>query len=462
MAQVFEFGAVADENAEVEEVACVRGAQVETVAVGEMRNGHGDAAITILPRLEVVDRRLAGAGVADMAGGVAVPLLHLGKERCEIGVRPVAVTTPAEQNAGAKGRVEAQHFRLRADRRSLVGRSQDAGSLERSEPSRLPLVSIGSDHRQARGCVRVGKDRCAQPLRVRLLFGDELIAAECRGGGDDVETERHRQRFETGDMFAVDPRQELAAEIGGDAVEIGNPAIEEAERLPFRMLHVEPRTQAAEVVRQPLTEARVGLQPDGRSGETATCEVESVARGEVVTVAVVDAVEPRPGDVAAADAQRRGRTKAQGVAGGVRGRAVGLASERAGKHEIGQGQASEQIRAVAHLGHADGEVDVRRIQVAQALQRDAVGRTITGSKAARAADGDRHFRFDRWFDEKALRLGHALAVGVEDGQVVEPGRQAAAVEDGTDVAAVENLPAVRLGFEHPGPREPDQRCGMEM
>ena len=203
--QVFEFGLAADEDAEVEEVGFVRGVQVETIAVGKLRNGHVDAAVAILPRLEVADRRLAGAGVAEMAGGVAVPLLHLGEEGGEIGLRPVAVTAPAEQNAGGEGRVEAQHLRLRADRCRLVDRSQDSGSLECSEPSRLPLVRIGSDHRQARGCVGVGKDRRAQPLRVRPLLGDELVAAECRGAGDEVETERHGQRFESREMFAVDP-----------------------------------------------------------------------------------------------------------------------------------------------------------------------------------------------------------------------------------------------------------------
>ena len=227
------------------------------------------------------------------------------------------------------------------------------------------------------------------------------------------------------------------------------------------MQHVEPCAQALEVACQPLTEAGIGLQPDGSPGESTAREVESVAGGEVVTVAVVDAVEPHPGDVAAAEAPRRGRTKAQGVAGGVRGRAVGLASERTGENEIGQGQAREQIRAVTHLGHADGEADVRRIQVAQALQRDAVGGTITGIEAARAADGDRHFGFHRRFDEIALRLGHALTVGVDDGQVVKPGWQTAAVEDGPDVAAVEHLPAVGLGFENPRSREPDQCLRME-
>jgi hypothetical protein len=157
-----------------------------------------------------------------------------------------------------------------------------------------------------------------------------------------------------------------------------------------------------------------------------------------------------------------GRSVVLGVAGAIERPTGGLAAERTAEDEVGQRQPGQQLAAVAHFGDADGEAHVGRVEVAEAVQGNAVGGVVARFKVPLATDAEGHLGFAAAFDEVALGFGHLLAVGVDHRHVVEPERQVAAVEDGADMGGVEHLPALGLGLEHARARELDQGAGLEV
>src|SRR5262249_12410998 len=102
-----------------------------------------------------------------------------------------------------------------------------------------------------------------------------------------------------------------------------------------------------------------------------------------------------------------------------------------------EGQAVDVV-VDPHLGDADGEVDVRRVHVAQVLQVHAVGAGVAGEDVARPADADGHVRLDGLLDQEAVGDDVRLAAGVDDLQVVQPVRGVRQVEGGDDPGGVDH------------------------
>ena len=421
-----------------------------------------EIAFVVFAEFEVLVRRMFGLRVAGPARGVAVPLLHLGKEPEDVGLRAIAVAGPGQQDAGGQGGVQAQHRRALEHRRRLVGRPQQARGLERAEPALHPLRGVGCQRRQRGGCRGIGQDRGAQLAGVGGLVGDEFVACQRRGRADRIEAERHRQRFEFGDVVVGLLGQELGGQAGRDLVEVGNPVVEQPLCFPVRPHRIQLGAQAFEVVGQPFGQAGVGLQVEAQAHHAAGAHVEGIARGQVEAVGVAGAVEGRPRNVGAR--QGAGRRAAVGLGVGRRAARHGADRRPADIRRIDdvrQVQAAQHVGAVAHLGGTDRELHVRRVDVGQALQRHAVGAALAGAEVAGAADADAHVVLDRPLDQEALRLHDPLAVGVGDHHVVQAVRRVAQVEDGADVGGVYHLPALGLDLGHAGTGELDQRAGRE-
>jgi hypothetical protein len=66
----------------------LRGSQPKSKRAASAITGTGisTTALRDLPHFQIVDRRLGGMGVAGVAGGIAVPGLHLGEEAEQIGL----------------------------------------------------------------------------------------------------------------------------------------------------------------------------------------------------------------------------------------------------------------------------------------------------------------------------------------------------------------------------------------
>ena len=461
VAQVLELGAAAGEDVETDEVRLRARATVEDGAVG--RHGHRHTHLAEIPDIAdflVVHRRAARTDIARPAGGVAVPLLHLGEEAQQVGLRAKAVAGTADEHAAGQRGVQAQHEFVGADGRRLVSRSQQACGLQRRQPALHPLRLVRRQRRQGGGGAGIGKDGRSQPLGVLALVGDELIARQRRGRAQRVEAERHRHQFPRSEVDLWDCREEFRRQPALDVVQVLHPAIEQAGGLPVRALRVELVAQAFEVVVLPLGQAGVSLDVEGQAREAVAGDVKGIARGEVPARGVDGAVQRGPGHVAAQRLRGRGAVALGGAVAVLHG-AGRAAAHVAAEHHVGQVQAFQHVGAAAHLGGADVEAHVGRVDVGQALQADAVDGTVAGLDVARAANADGDIRLDHALDQVAVRLGDALPVGVDHRQVVQAVRRMAQVEHGADARGVQHLPARRLDLELPRAGKLDERAGGE-
>ena len=460
VAQVLQLGAVAGKHIEADEVGVLPGVLVVVRRVGG--HGHGDVDLGIFgaAHLLVVHRRVRGARVSGELGAVAVPLLDLAEEAQQVGLGAVVVAGLGQQDTGGQRGVEAEHQRIGPDRRGGALGAQQAGGLQRGQPALGPLGLVCRQHSQGVGRGGVGQDGGAQRLGVRGLRGDELIAGERGDGSQGVEAEGHGQRFFLGDVLLGVGGEELLGQTLGDLVQAGDALVEDAAGLPGRVVCVELGAQALEVVVEPLGQAGVGLHLEAGAGKAVCGEVEGIARGEVPAQRVLGAIERGPGHIGA-HAGGGGGAVALGVAVACGNRAVGLAADVGAEHDVGQVQPFEHVLAVAHVAGADVEAHVGRVDVGEALQADAVERGVTGVDGAGAAHADGHVGLDHAFNQVAVGLDDALAVGVGHEHVVQAQGHVAQVEHGADVGGVQHLPARGLDLELARARQLHQRARRE-
>ena len=250
-------------------------------------------------------------------------------------------------------------------------------------------------------------------------------------------------------------REELGRQARRDLVQIADAAVQQAAGLPVRPDRIQLVAQAVEVVVDPLGQARVGLDLEVEADKAAGRHVEGIAGREVPAVRVLGPIERGPGHIGTHAGGGRGAVALR-VGHALGNRTVRLAADIAAEHDIRQGQACEDVLAVAHIGGADVEADIRRVYIRQALQADAVEGRIARVEAARAADADAHIGLDGALDQVAVGLDDALAVGVDDQHVVQAQRHMAQVEHGADVRRVQHLPALGLDLELARPGQFDQ------
>ena len=459
--QVLLLGKGAGEHIETEEMRGLAGVPVVVGGIGGHRDRNLDLrAVAARAHFGVIDRCVRRVRVAGVPGGVAIPPLHLGKEAEQIGLGAVALAAFGEQDAAGERGVQAQHLRTGADGwRGALG-PQQPRRLERGQPALDPWRLIRRQHGQRAGCRGVGQDGAAQLPGVGALFGDELVACERGDRREGVEAEGHRQGLFLREVDLGVGGEEPGGEALGDLVEAGCAFVEKTRCFPVGVKRVELVAQALEVVRDPLGQTGVGLDLEAGAGKAVRGEVEGIAGREVPTLGVDGAVERSPGHVGAHAGRGRGaiplrRTIARDD------RAIGSAADVGAEHDVGQAESLQQVRAVAQVGAADIEAQIGRVEVAQALQAEAVGGRIAGLDAARAADADRHVGGDAALDQVAVRLDDALAVRVGDDEVVQARRYMAQVEDGADVGGIQHLPAFGFDLELARARELDQRARRE-
>ena len=461
VAQVLQLGPIAGEDVEADEVGGLGGVLLVVGRLGRDGNRDFDKAIVGHgPGLDIVHRGMGGMGVAGKVRGVAIPLLHLGEEAQQIGLGAVVLTALGQQDAGGQRGVQAEHQRIAADggRRSLG--AQQPGGFQRGQPALNPGGLIGREQAQGMGGAGIGQDGAAQGFGMAGLLGDELAARQRGHGAQGIEAERHGRPFGRSDMLLGVGREKLGGQALGDAVQPARAGIQDAGSFPFRVQRVEFGAQAVEVVVDPFGQAGVGLHLEAGTGKAVGGQVNGIAGGQVPAPGVGGAVQCGPGQVGAHAGGGRVAV-GLGVGGAGGHRAIGLAAHIGGEDDIGQVQACQHIPAVAHVGGADIEAQVGRIDIAQALQADAVQRRVARLDLTRAADADGGVGLDHAFDQVAVGLDHPLAVRVADDHVVQAQGHMAQIEHRPDVGGIQHLPAFGLDLELTRACQLDQGAGGE-
>ena len=461
VAQVFQLGPVAGKHIKADEV---RGLRRMLVVVGRVgRHRHGDlhrSAVVGHAHFNVVDRCMRGMAVAGVLGGIAVPLLHLGKKAQQIGLGAVAVAALGQQDAGGQRGIQAQHQLVVTDRRRRAFGAQQAGKLKRAQPALHPLRLVGRQHGQRIGRAGIGQDGAAQLFGMRRLVGNELSPGQRGHAGQRVKAEGHGQRFFFGDVYFGVGGQELPGQALRYPVEAGNAFVEQAGGLPIGADGIQLVAQAGKVVVDPLGQARIGLHLEAGAGKAVGGHIKRIARGQVPAVGVVGTVQCGPRHIGAHAGGGRGAVGL--VVAITRGNCTGrLAAHIGTKHHIRQVQAFQHIGAVAHVAGAYVKAHIRRVHIAQALQADAEQRRVARVDRARTANADGRIHLDHALYQVAVGLDHPLAVGVGHQHVIQAQRHMAQVKHRADVGGVQHLPALGLDLKLTGPGQLDQGTGRK-
>ena len=364
---------------------------------------------------------------------VAVPLVHLGEERAQA---RRALDLPArrpDEHATREHAERADHLRIEADGRRDILRPQQAALLERGEVGEPPRLGVGREVDERRVGARIGDGRGAQPLRLRALARDELGTRHRRRRGEHVEAERDVERLAVVEDLLVGIGEERP-EVRVQAVE-GVVLVLRGEVWP-RV--VDRALERREVARAELLQAGVGQRGEAHADEAARGQVERVPRREHEAAGVDLGVEAGPRH--------------------VRALAVGRAAHvgiEADERQV------EDLAVVADVGRAELEVHVRRIDVGQALQRDAVEARLPRRHHARPAQADGGVDLHRALDEIPVRHDRLVAVRVDHLDVVEAVLRVAEIEGGDDARRIDHLVARGLEFGDPGAHQLHQRVGLE-
>ena len=198
--------------------------------------------------------------------------------------------------------------------------------------------------------------------------------------------------------------------------------VEDARRRQVRERRVDLCPELFEGLVMHLLQARVCRDVEGESRESIGGMVEQVSGCQYLPGRVDGRVQQRPWNV-------------------CRNVPIRPAADVRGELEVRQ---VIDYGVVSQFRHAHLEEHVWRVQVAEVLQRDAVGTDLAGQDRPRPAHADRHVGLDRPLDEEPVRDNNLLAARIDDRQIVQTVRRAGQVERGDDLRAVEDLVDRRL------------------
>ena len=416
------------------EVGGVRQAEVEVLELGQRRDR--DVVLAAVVRFAVIVARQLG----HLAGRVAVPLVHLGEKRGQAGRALDGLARRADQHAGRQDAQHRDHLRVAPDRRRLVNRPQQAAVFQRGQIGGGPGGSIGRQVDQRRVGGGIGQDRAAQALGLGRLLGHKLGAGHRRGGRHHVEAERdeedgalvghfHRRVVEEIDHVSEDPAGAERTQAAGQGVGLGHvgPGV------------VERALEGLEVTVGQRFQAWVGGHAEAHADVAPGADVQRVAGGQHPAVAVDFGIQAGPGHVGAL---------------AVVGRAAQVGIE-------GEERQAVDLGVVADIGRGEAHLDVGRVDVGQALQRDAVQPGLAGRQHPRAAQADGDVDRHRAFNQVAVGQHCHLAIGVDHCQVIQAVRLLAQVPDRDDGGGVDHLVAGGLDFGDARAHQLDQRTGLE-
>ena len=346
------------------------------------------------------------------------------------------------QDAAGEDRQQALHVRLLADGCHAVCRQQDPRLLQGCELERLEPGLVGDQGQQRGRCGRRGSDAGddvgAQAVGLVGDEGDELIPRHRRRGGEDAEPERDEQDHVlvrdgvvllviAHEVDGIEHALDLRVALGGLLLEGGPPLVQTGRA--GGELAVEAGCDGQHLLAElgegtvaEVAQAGVGVDVRGNGRVSARGLVEQEARRGQLSVGVDDGVERAVGHV--------------GIDAGTHG---GWGAADAGR----EGQERQAVDDVVapQVRHAHLDVGVGRVEVADVVERDGVGRGGAGQDRPVAADAHHHVGLDRLLDQEAIRQDRLPAIRVGDDQVVLPVRRAGEVPDRDDGRAVDHLDA---------------------
>ena len=403
--------------------------ELEVVVSEEGQRRDGDVvrrAVVGLPRVVMVDRR-------HLLWRVAVPLMHLVEEGGQAGRARDLRPCRAQQNAAREHTEDADDFRVLPDRWRLVLGTQQTALLQRGEIGQPPGVRISREVDQSRSRASIGKNRLAQLRGIVALALHELRPRHRRGRRIDVETERDVKRIAIVEdlLFRVgeNPLQQAAHLVEGVVF---------ALLVPGRACVVHGALEALEVARGDLLQAGIGEHAEAHA-HVATCRhVQRVAGGIHQPVGVELGIETDPRDISAL--------------------AVGLAAD---VRIEGYERQPKNLAVLTDLRCTELEVDVRRVNVREALQGDPVEAVLAGRHDPGSTQADGHVGLQRPLDQIPVRQNGLGPIRVDDLDVVETARSVAEIKRRDDGRRVDDLVARWRHFGDPRTHKLQQGIRLE-
>ena len=412
----------------------MRQAEVKGLDLGQRRDR--DVVLAALVRLAVVVARQLG----QLAGRVAVPLVHLGEKRRQAGGALDGLARRADQHAGRQDAQHRDHLRVAPDRGGLVIGPQQAAVFQRRQVGGGPGGGIGRQIDQRRVGRGIGQDGAAQALGFGRLLGHELGTGHRRGRSHHVEAERHEQdgALVGHGLLRVVEQLDHVTESAGRA-ERGEAAAQHVGLGHVGPGVVERTLEGLEVPVGQRLQARVSGHAEAHAHIATRTDVQRVAAGQHPAVGVDLGIQAGPGHVGAL---------------AVVGRAPQVGVEAEERQAV-------NLAVVADIGCAEAHLDVRRVDVGQALQRDAVQPGLAGRQHPRPTQADGDVDRQRAFNQVAVGQHRHLAIGVDHRQVIQAVRLLAEVPDRDDGGGVDHLVARRLHLGNARAHQLDQRTRLE-
>ena len=377
----------------------------------------------VLARADVVAGDIGQQGVV-----IAVPFADLGEKGDQVSRRAEGVGLFVQQDAHGQGAEQADNFAAFTGRGRLSVRAQDAGGFQRGQVSAPPGGGVARDRGQRALCLRVGQDRIAQAVGLGQLQGDEFIARQRCGSGEDVELKRGVQTHSI--VQHLDTR--IAEDEVEDRVHIRKGVRPGIQRAVFAQLGIGIVEVFADLFEIPVHQRLkhwVGLNVEAEGGQPAGRQVIGETGRQHVSGRVRDRSQIGPGHVAT----------------GIRRR---VARQVCG--EFQEGQVIDAFR-LSHVRRAEGEMDIGRVDIREVLKRQRVIARLSDRNDPRAAEGQTHLVLDRPFDQHAVGFHRGFAVGVDDLDIVEPALCPREVEDRHDAGAIQDLLVDRQDTGDAGP-----------
>ena len=380
-----------------------------------------------------------------------------------------------DQHAARQHGEHADDLGLRTDRWRLVLGTQQAAVLERREVGGDPGLLVRRKVLQRHARRGVGEHRLAQHTRIGALARNEFRPRHRCGCGKDIEAKRCEQRHALVRNLLVrrglerlqhlDDRSdahrllwrcilECLEQAGDREAELGTQrrgvGAGRSQRLQSRdeRLSLGHRPEAARILERCTDRCEITvdqrLQPRiRRDGEAhadiaAGDHIHRVAGCQHVAVAVDLRIQADPRHILA--------------------HPVGCPADVA---RIAQVRQPVDLRVLAELGHTELEVHVRRIDVGQALQRDAVESGLACRDDTRTTQADRDIDRQRALDQETVRQRRLGTVGIQDAEVIEPLLAPTQVEGGDDPRRIDHLVAHGLDFLDPRAHQLQQRLLVE-
>ncbi len=326
---------------------------------------------------------------AGLGGVMAIPLADLVEESGKVAGGDDFIAGAAAEKPGADHLHQADKFGRLTKGRRFIFRPQQAGFGERRQVGLAPGRRIGGGHLQRRGRLRVGQDAIAHQPGLRKLVIDVILGRHRRGGGDHVEVE--------GQLLLVQLGQVFFEPLG--------------------------------ILFEQFSQFGIDIHREGQSCVATVDEVVGESRRHQLAVQVDHGIDLSPRHV----------------------RQIGSAVEIGAENHRWTG---DQIRSwIGHIGHAENDVNVRRVDVGQAVNAEPVPTDVSQGEFGGSPNGHGQVQRLGRFHQIPVRQHRHRAIRIDHLDVVQPMRRVLEIEHGDDLGRADDLVIHRLEL---GELRPDQ------